>query len=45
MNVPLIAKARDALGSPAFETVETLGRAHPYVAAVAEARAWLEKSS
>jgi len=43
--VPLIAKARDALGSPAFEAVEALGRAHPYDAAVAEARAWLEKSS
>jgi tetratricopeptide (TPR) repeat protein len=38
-----IALARDALGEPAFAAAETEGRALSNAAAMADARAWLEK--
>jgi hypothetical protein len=40
---PLIARARDALGSAAFAAAEANGRALPYDKATKEARAWLEE--
>ncbi len=41
--VPLIAKARAALGTSAFTAAEAAGRALSYVAALAETRAWLRE--
>ena len=38
---PLIAQARDALGSERFEAAASAGRALGYEDAMAEARAWL----
>jgi hypothetical protein len=38
---PLLAKARDALGAPAFSAAEAAGRALPYEDAIAAVRAWL----
>ena len=40
--VPLIAKAREALGEPAFAAAKATGRALPYEAALAQARASFE---
>ena len=42
---PLITKAREALGEPAFAAAEREGRALSYEEAIAEARAWLESRS
>jgi len=39
---PLIAKARHALGAPAFAAAETAGRGLGYEEAMTDARAWLE---
>lgn len=38
---PMIDRARQALGATAFAAAEAMGRALPYDAAVAQARAWL----
>jgi hypothetical protein len=40
---PYVTKARDALGVPAFGADEAAGRAISNEAAMAEARAWLER--
>jgi hypothetical protein len=42
---PLIARAREALGSSAFVAAEASGRALGYEHAMAEARRWLRKGS
>jgi predicted ATPase/class 3 adenylate cyclase len=39
---PLIARARDVLGTAAFSAAEASGRALPYGEAMAQARRWLE---
>ncbi len=41
--VPLIARARKALGESAFAATEAAGRALSYEAAMTKARAWLEE--
>jgi predicted ATPase/class 3 adenylate cyclase len=41
---PLIAKVREALGAEAFNRAERDGKALPFESALAEARAWLERS-
>ena len=41
---PLIARARRALGETAFAAAEEAGRTLSYVEAVAETRAWLDRS-
>jgi hypothetical protein len=38
---PLIAQARDALGTTAFTAADTAGRTLSYEAAMAQARTWL----
>lgn len=40
-----IAKARDALGEPAFVALESAGRALSYDDAIEDARAWLERTA
>jgi hypothetical protein len=40
---PLVAQARDALGTVAFATGEDAGRAISYDDAITEARIWLEE--
>ena len=42
---PLVEKARNALGSDAFNAAELSGRALSYEKAMWEARAWLEKAT
>ena len=39
---PLVAKARAAMGAPAFSASEASGRSLTYAAALTEARAWLD---
>jgi predicted ATPase/DNA-binding winged helix-turn-helix (wHTH) protein len=43
--VPLLARAREALGTAAFAAAEAAGRALSYDTALGEARAWLETAS
>jgi hypothetical protein len=43
--VPLIERARDALGNDAFEKEERAGRAWSYEQAIDEARQWLTRAS
>ena len=42
---PLIAKAGDALGAPAFASAEAAGRALSYEEAIGQTRAWLNSRS
>jgi hypothetical protein len=39
---PLLARARAALGAPAFAAAESAGRELPFEQAIAEARRWLD---
>ena len=42
---PLIARTREALGTPAFAVAKAAGRALSYEDAMAQARAWLDYRS
>jgi predicted ATPase len=42
--VPLLWRAREALGEPAFSAAETTGRSLPFDTILADARAWLREA-